>query len=60
MTREETLQHLEELQRQVRSLRAETDNPAIERTMQILDMYCHMARWQLGDVHAMIPEAEEA
>ncbi len=60
MTREETLERLEELQRQVRSLRVETDNPAIERTMQILDMYCHMARWQLGDVQAMIPEAEEA
>ncbi len=60
MTREETLERLQELQRQVQALRVETDNPAIERTMQILDMYCHMARWQLGDVQAMIPEAEEA
>ncbi len=60
MTREETLQRLEELQRQVRALRAKTDNPAIERTMQILDMYCHMARWQLGDVQAMLTEAEES
>ncbi len=60
MTREETLRRLEELERQVRALRADTDNPAIERTMQILDMYCHMARWQLGDIQAMLPEAEEA
>jgi hypothetical protein len=58
MTREETLERLRELQRQAQALRRGTDNPAIERTMQILDMYCHMARWQLGDVQAMIPEAE--
>ena len=60
MTREETLERIRELQDQVRALRMGTDMPAIERTMQILDMYCHMARWQLGDVQAMIPEAEEA
>ncbi len=60
MTREETLERLQELQRQVQALRVATDNPAIERTMQILDMYCHMARWQLGDIQVMIPEAEEA
>ena len=33
-------------------------NPAIERTMQLLDLYCHMARWELGDVRAMNPESE--
>ena len=60
MTREETLERLRELEAQVHALRAGTDIPAIERTMQILDMYCHMARWQLGDVQAMIQEAEEA
>ena len=58
MTREETLERLQELQREVQTLRAGTDNPAIERTMQILDMYCHMARWQLGEVRTMIPEVE--
>jgi hypothetical protein len=26
--------------------------------MQLLDLYCHMARWELGDVEAMTPEAE--
>lgn len=59
MTREETLERLRELQRQVRALREGTDVPAVERTMQLLDMYCHMARWELGDLEAMIPEAEE-
>jgi hypothetical protein len=26
--------------------------------MQILDMYCHLARWELGDVTAMVPELD--
>lgn len=59
MTREETLERLQELQRQVQALRQETDVPAIERTMQLLDMYCHMARWELGDLEAMITELEQ-
>ena len=58
MTREETLDRLRELQARVQELRQATDNPAIERTMQLLDLYCHMARWELGDVRAMNPEAE--
>lgn len=58
MTREETLERLRKLQRQVRQLREGTDIPAVERTMQLLDMYCHMARWELGDLEAMVPEAE--
>ena len=58
MTREETLERLRELQARVQELRQASDNPAIERTMQLLDLYCHMARWELGDVEAMTPEAE--
>ena len=58
MTREETLECIRDLQARVQELRQATDNPAIERTMQLLDLYCHMARWELGDVQAMIPEAE--
>ena len=58
MTREETLERLRDLQARVRGLRQGSDNPAIERTMQLLDLYCHMARWELGDVRAMNPEAE--
>jgi hypothetical protein len=58
MTREETLERIRDLQARVQELRQASDNPAIERTMQLLDLYCHMARWELGDVEAMIPEAE--
>jgi hypothetical protein len=58
MTREEMLERLRELQTRVQELRQASDNPAIERTMQLLDLYCHMARWELGDVKAMNPEAE--
>ena len=58
MTREETLERLRDLQTRVRELRQASDNPAIERTMQLLDLYCHMARWELGDVRTMSAEAE--
>jgi len=58
MTREETLERIRDLQARVRELRQASDNPAIERTMQLLDLYCHMARWELGDVQTMSPEAE--
>jgi len=58
MTHVETLERLRDLQARVRELRQASDNPAIERTMQLLDLYCHMARWELGDVDAMTPEAE--
>ncbi len=58
MTREETLERIRHIQAEVQRLRQASDNPAIERTMQLLDLYCHMARWELGDVEAMIPEAE--
>ena len=58
MTHAETLERLRDLQARVRELRRASDNPAIERTMQLLDLYCHMARWELGDIEAMTPEAE--
>jgi len=58
VTRDETLERIRDLQLKVQELRRASDNPAIERTMQLLDLYCHMARWELGDVRAMIPEAE--
>jgi hypothetical protein len=58
VTRDETLERIRDLQLKVQELRRASENPAIERTMQLLDLYCHMARWELGDVRAMIPEAE--
>ena len=58
MTREEVLARLRDLQTRVQELWQAADNPALERTMQLLDLYCHMARWELGDVRAMNPEAE--
>jgi hypothetical protein len=59
VTREQTLLKLAELQRQVRELREATEIPSLERTMHILDMYCHIARWELGDITALIPELEQ-
>ena len=56
--RAETIERIRGIQAEVRRLRQASDNPAIERTMQLLDLYCHMARWELGDIRAMNPEAE--
>jgi len=50
MTRDETLDRLRDLQRRAQELRHATDSPTLERTMQLFDMYCHIARWELGDV----------
>jgi hypothetical protein len=58
VTRDETIARLVDLQRQVRVLREATDVPSLERTMHLLEMYCHMARWELGDCAEMIPEDE--
>lgn len=50
MTREETLARLREIGDRVRELRQATDSPALERTMQLVDMYCDIARWELGEI----------
>ena len=59
MSREKTIERIKELQRQIRGLRQTADSPAIERSMQLMEMYCHMARWELGDIQEMLPELEE-
>jgi hypothetical protein len=56
VTHAQTVERLRELQRLVRELRAATESPTLERTMQLLDMYCHIARWELGDVEALSAE----
>lgn len=50
MTRDETLDRLRDLQRRAHELRTSTDSPTLERTMQLFDMHCHIARWELGDI----------
>lgn len=58
MTAEEALARLREIEQRVRELRRATDLPVLERTMQTLDLYCHVARWELGDHTAMLPETD--
>lgn len=55
MTREETLARLREITERVRELRDTTDIPALERTMQLVDMYCDIARWELGEITPWTP-----
>jgi hypothetical protein len=55
MTREETLARLGEIIDRARELRQATDIPALERTMQLVDMYCDIARWELGEISPWTP-----
>jgi hypothetical protein len=55
MTREETLARLGEIIDRVRELRQATDIPALERAMQLVDMYCDIARWELGEISPWTP-----
>ena len=50
MTREETLARLRDLTERIRDLREATDSPALERTMQLMETYCEIARWELGEI----------
>lgn len=58
MTRQEILQTLRAIRGQARRIKDGTDSPAIERSMHMVDMYCHMAQWQLGELEGVMPEVE--
>lgn len=57
MTREETIDRLRDLERRIHELRVVADAPALERAMHVMELNCHVARWELGDIDALIPEA---
>lgn len=46
------------MQRLARALRRDARAPVVERVAQIVETECHLARWALGDVRSMVPEAE--
>ena len=49
---------LRELREQVSGLRQRNDLPAIERSLQMVDLNLHLALWQLGEAHEPMPELE--
>jgi hypothetical protein len=49
---------LERLREQVAALREQNAYPAIERSLQMVDMNLHLALWQLGEMHEPLPELE--
>jgi len=57
MTRTETVERLRDIQARARAIRDGVDNPTIERAAQLIELNCHLARWDLGDVEALNPEA---
>lgn len=58
VTREEVLVRLKDIRRSVREIKDSCESPAIERSMHLIDMYCHMAQWQLGEIETITPEDE--
>ena len=58
MTREETLEKLATLRALVRSIQDGTDNPSVERSMAMMELYCHLAQWNLGAEVDVVPEIE--
>ncbi len=58
MTREEMVEKLSALRSLARTVQDDTDNPSIERSMAMVDMYCHLAQWNLGAEVDVVPEIE--
>ena len=58
MTDDEIVTRLRGLQREASALRAAAGSPALARHMELVELSCHMARWELGDVKAMTPELD--
>lgn len=47
---------LQGLRAQVAALREQNVVPAVERSLQMVDMNLHLALWQLGEEHEPLPE----
>jgi hypothetical protein len=60
MTAEETrlAAALRGLRAEVATLREHNACPAVERSLQIVDMNLHLALWQLGEIHEPMPELD--
>ena len=58
MTRDETLEKLATLRTLARAIQEGTDNPSVERAMYMVELYCHLAQWNLGADVDVVPEIE--
>ena len=58
MTREEMIEKLRAIDRDLRAVRDATDSPAIEACMREMEIQCHLARTYLGDVDSIFPEVQ--
>ena len=56
MTREELVEKVRGLRREVARLNEDPWSPAVERSLRLADMYFHMALWHLGEVEEVTPE----
>lgn len=58
MTREDLLAKLAAVRVLARTVQEATDNPSVERCMTMVDMYCHLAQWNLGADVEIVPDIE--
>ena len=56
MTRDELVERVRGLRREVSRLNEDPWSPAVERSLRLADMYFHMALWHLGEVEEVTPE----
>jgi hypothetical protein len=59
MNREEILTDLAEIRRIVQRMRAAVDIPSVDRSLRMVEIYCHMMQWQLGGTDQVLPELEQ-
>lgn len=58
MERQEILDGLAQIRQIARRLRAGTDIPSLDRSLRMVETYCHMMQWQLGATDQVLPELE--
>ena len=58
MTREDLLDKLAALRVLARTVQDAAANPSVERCMAMVDMYCHLAQWNLGAEVDIVPDIE--
>ena len=51
-------EQLRGLREHVAALREHNAYPAVERSLQLVDMNLHLALWQLGEIHEPMPELD--
>ena len=58
MTREEILEKIGRMKKEIREIRETTDNPSLSNCMREIEIQIHMAFSTLGEADSVCPAAE--